>query len=189
VNNQKDDHAVDKELVEAALAGDRYAFGMIVRNTEKLVASIVYRMISFPADRKDIAQDVYLKAYHDLAGFRFQSKLSTWIGKIAYYTCLKYLEKKKVVLLEAYDTEASASVNENEKLLFKRETSAIIQKEIELLPPVYKTLISLYHQEELSYAEIGQITGLPDGTVKSYLSRARKTLKENLLLNYKREEL
>jgi RNA polymerase sigma-70 factor (ECF subfamily) len=54
---------------------------------------------------------------------------------------------------------------------------------------VYKTLITLYHNEELSYSEIGEITSLPEGTVKSYLFRARKTLRNNLLLTYKHEAL
>ena len=58
-----------------------------------------------------------------------------------------------------------------------------------MLSPIYKTLIMLYHNEELSYEEISQITELPEGTVKNYLFRARKALKERLLVKYKKEEL
>ena len=65
----------------------------------------------------------------------------------------------------------------------------VMKSEVEKLSPIYKTLITLYHHEELSYDEIGQITGMPAGTVKSYLFRARKELKNNLLLNYTKEEL
>ena len=60
---------------------------------------------------------------------------------------------------------------------------------IEQLPPLYRTLIALYHQQELSYEEIAQITSLPDGTVKNYLFRARKLLKQHLLARYQRDEL
>ena len=79
--------------------------------------------------------------------------------------------------------------NESENVLIRKELSQILNSEIERLQPVYKTLITLYHNEELSYEEIAQITTLPEGTIKNYLFRARKMLKESLLLNYKREEL
>jgi len=81
----------------------------------------------------------------------------------------------------------SAGVAEN--IITQKQLSKILAAEIGLLSPVFKTLIGLYHHEELSYEEISDITGLPQGTVKSYLFRARKLLKENILSKYKREEL
>jgi RNA polymerase sigma factor (sigma-70 family) len=195
----------ERHLAEMVLRGDTNAFGAIIKSTEGLVAQIVFRMIGNTEDRKDIAQDVYLKAFSKLGGFKFQSKLSTWIGQIAYNTCLNYLEKKKLVLLpasnhgeeenreEALETlmnrQAYHVNSETENLIFQKELSGILLVETENLPPMYKTLITLYHQEELSYEEISQITGLPSGTVKSYLFRARKALKENILAKYKKEEL
>jgi RNA polymerase sigma-70 factor (ECF subfamily) len=74
-------------------------------------------------------------------------------------------------------------------LVIGKNISEIVKKKIEKLPTIYKTLISLYHNEELSYEEIGTITGLPAGTVKSYLFRARRELKNDLLLHYKKEDL
>jgi RNA polymerase sigma-70 factor (ECF subfamily) len=79
--------------------------------------------------------------------------------------------------------------NDTEEKLFSKELADMLHTEIEQLKPLYKTLISLYHQEELSYAEIAEITSLPEGTVKNYIFRARKTLKENILLKHKRNEL
>lgn len=160
-------------------------------------------MINNTEDRRDLAQDIYLKAFHKLSGFRFQSRLSTWIGQIAYNTCLNHLEKKKLFLTgeeHQYDERdddfsmpgsrsAQAGTPETEFFIFREELSTILQTEIEGLPPVYKTLITLYHNEELSYEEITQITGLPEGTVKNYLFRARRTLKQSLLSKYKKEEL
>ncbi|HEX8024283.1 RNA polymerase sigma factor [Mucilaginibacter sp.] len=196
-------HAADKELVEKVLTGDNYAFGKIIKNTEGLVAMIVFKMVANSSDRKDLIQDIYLKAFNKLSGFGFKSKLSTWIGQIAYHTCLHYLEKKKLLLLDQMDDgegsdkqtleqiskrSINLSSNEPETLLIKKELKEILVFEIERLPPVYKTLISLY-QEELSNDEMVQITGLPEGTIKSYLFRARKMLKENILAKYKKEEL
>jgi RNA polymerase sigma factor (sigma-70 family) len=190
----------DKSLVDKALRGETGAFAMIIHNTEALTSQIVFKMISNADDRKDIAQDIYLKTFHKLASFRFESKLSTWIAQIAYNTCLSHLEKKKLIFpanlhdseddaLESIAGKTNATSNETEIMVSKKQLSFILRSEIENLPAIYKTLISLYHNEELSYQEIAQIVGLPVGTVKNYLFRARKKLKENLLTKYKREEL
>jgi RNA polymerase sigma factor (sigma-70 family) len=197
-------HLTDKNLVDKVLKGDSQAFGIIIKNTEGLVAQIVFKMIPNTEDRKDLVQNIYLKAFHKLSSFKFQSKLSTWIAQIAYNNCLSHLEKKKLVLPGGgHDKDGSGedtlallssrygmdSYGGTEQFIDQKELSGILQVEINSLPPVYKTLISLYHQEELSYEEMVEITGLPEGTVKSYLFRARKMLKENLLAKYKKEAL
>jgi len=196
------DNSTDQYLVDKVLRGDTKVFEIIIKNTKGLVAQIVFKMVYNPEDRKDLAQDVFLKAFKDLSGFRFQSKLSTWIGQITYNTCLNYLEKKKLVLIndDENDTHEESLetinktinrdlVNVTESLILKKELSEILKCEIEMLSPIYKTLITLYHNEELTYEEIAQITKLPEGTVKNYLFRARKVLKERLLLKHKKEEL
>ncbi|MBA4849292.1 RNA polymerase sigma factor [Emticicia sp. BO119] len=197
----RENNGLDRTLVNKVLDGDTNAFRLIIKNTETLVGQIVYKMVKNPADRKDIAQDIYFKTFQKLDTFQFQSKLSTWIAQIAYNSCLGYLEKRKLVLinyindgdenevLEKLHHEVDPFNNEVENSFFKLELSSILKIEIEKLPTIYKTLITLYHNEELSYAEVAEITQLPEGTVKSYLSRARKLLKDNLLLNYKKEAL
>jgi RNA polymerase sigma-70 factor (ECF subfamily) len=198
VNNNAGHNEEDKHLVKKVLNGDTHAFGLIIKSTERMVAQIVFKMISNPEDRKDIAQDVYLKAFKKLSEFRFQSKLSTWIAQISYNTCLDYLRRKKLVLPgnidelnenDAGDIIDKYAIVETADAIFQKDLSVILKTEIEKLSPVYKTLITLYHNEELSYEEIGLITGLPTGTVKSYLFRARKMLKNNLSLIYKKEDL
>ena len=204
MNNITGQNITDRNLVDRILKGETNAFGIIIKNTENLVAKIIFDMIASESDRKDIAQDVYLKVYQKLPGFKFQSKLSTWIGQICYNTCIDHLRKKKLVLADSiFETETdssndildmmnSAQGNFDEPvdtLVIGKNISEIVKKKIEKLPTIYKTLISLYHNEELSYDEISTITGLPTGTVKSYLFRARRELKNDLLLNYKKEDL
>jgi RNA polymerase sigma factor (sigma-70 family) len=192
----------DKHLVDRVLRGDTRAFGIIIKNTENLVAQIVFKFIPVAEDRKDLAQDIYMKAFHNLAGFKFQSKLSTWIAQIAYNSCLSWIEKKKLVLPgnlhedeEMFETTSagiynhSSVENNSANNLFQKELSVILRKEIEGLPAIYQTLIMLFHHESMSYEELSQITGLPEGTVKSSLFRARKMLKENLLSKYQKETL
>ena len=202
VNHTIGNSPADKHLVDRVLRGDTRAFGIIIKNTENLVAQIVFKFIPVAEDRKDLAQDIYMKAFHNLAGFKFQSKLSTWIAQIAYNSCLSWIEKKKLVLPgnlnedeEIYKTTLvrvynhSSVENNSENNLFQKELTVILRKEIEGLPAIYQTLITLFHHESMSYVELSQITGMPEGTVKSSLFRARKMLKENLLSKYQKEAL
>jgi len=158
-------------------------------------------MIRNEEDRKDLIQDIYLKTYSHLSGFSFRSKLSTWIARIAYNTCLNYLQKKKYELLddaagftEQEDDELPYGIvlradEQTDRWLLDKQRAAIVQQAIEAQPPLFRTLITLYHQEELSYEEIMNITGLPAGTVKNYLFRARKKLKDHLLQQFNKEEI
>ena len=205
MNTHTGQNTTDRHLVERVLGGDTNAFGIIIKNTENLVAKIVFDTITNEGDRKDIAQDIYLKAYQKLPSFKFQSKLSTWIAQISYNTCIDFLRKKKLLLPEnIFEESESGSANDmldminNAKgnfdssadtFVIKKNVAEIVKAGIGKLPAMYKTLVTLYHNEELSYEEIGTITGLPEGTVKSYLFRARKELKNHLLLQYKKEDL
>ena len=205
MNTNTGQNTTDRHLVERVLGGDTNAFGIIVKNTENLVAKIVFDTITNDGDRKDIAQDIYLKAYQKLPSFKFQSKLSTWIAQISYNACIDYLRKKKLVLAENIVGESESGTDNDmldrinntkgnfdgsaDTFVIKKNVAEIVKAGIEKLPVVYKTLVTLYHNEELSYEEIGTITGLPEGTVKSYLFRARKELKNHLLLQYKKEDI
>jgi RNA polymerase sigma-70 factor (ECF subfamily) len=204
VNNNTGTNTTDQLLVKRVLNGDKQAFGIIVNNTENLVARIVFELIKNDGDRKDLAQDIYLKVFQKLSGFKFQSKLSTWIGQISYNTCIDHLRKRKLLLsanrmetiagpendaLDAMNLAKGRVASPADTLAIENDISEIVKLGIEKLSPIYKTVITLYHHEELNYDEIGQITGLPSGTVKSYLFRARRELKNNLLLHYTKEEL
>ena len=196
--------ATDQQLVAQVLGGNTAAFGQLVQRTEGLVTQMVFKMIRHPADRPDVAQDVYLKVFKNLAGFKLQAKFSTWVGQITYNTCLHYLEKKQLVLVDPAEPGQDTATEEGrrapppliastdydpETALFGQNLAGILGTAIEQLPPLYRTLISLYHQQELSYEEIAQITSLPEGTVKNYLFRARKRLKQHLLASYQRDDL
>lgn len=185
MNNENDSFS-DKTLINDVLRGNTQAFASVVKNTERLVAQIVCKMIVNEEDQKDIVQEIYLKTYQKLATFKFQSKLSTWIANIAYNTTVNYLEKKKIPLSSIDSvTENKYSNFENiETEILNKEKIQALNKEINNLSPIYKTLISLYHIEELSNKEISKITSLPEGTIKNYLYRARKILKDNLNNNY-----
>jgi RNA polymerase sigma-70 factor (ECF subfamily) len=172
----------DEEIIKKIMEGDRHAATRLIRDTEKLVAHIVFKMINDPSDRNDLVQDIYLKTFRYLPKFRFQSKLSTWVAKISYTTCFDHLRKRQLVI-------DLPEIQEEQDTVIIKEKAAILERVSHALPPVYRTLITLFHKEELSIDEIMQITGLPAGTVKNYLFRARKMMKEKLLNHYSKDDL
>jgi RNA polymerase sigma factor (sigma-70 family) len=198
INNNK-----DKELVERILKQDEEAFRMLIKDNQRLVFSIVFKMLNNSADNKDICQDVFIKVYQSLPGFSFNSKLSTWIARIAYTTCINHLRKRKVQLLDDIYIKDEERTDENNATDFIEDVNAItpdkalhltemkqhVEVEINLLSPLLRTILILYHQEERSYEEIAEIVEMPIGTVKSYLFRARSKLKSSVLKKYKKEDL
>ncbi len=184
-----------KALVEKISAGDTKAFQILIEQYQRLVSHIVFRMIRQSNDREDICQEVFIQVYQNLGNFKFESKLSTWIARIAYNRCINYLEKKKTPLfddlssveetLETFPGDQAQPDDTAETA----DLSSRLQIEIERMPIQFRTILTLYHLEEMKYNEIAEILQLPEGTVKNYLFRARKKLKERLLVKYQMEEL
>ena len=173
----------EKEVVTKILKGDMRAFELLVKQYERLVFHVTNRLIREQEDVEDICQEVFIKVHKGLFRFNFQSKLSTWIAQVTYFTAINYLKKYKNGRVNEYpdDIENYHFTNDNpEQLLTKKEVANYVEQLILQLPETYRTVITLYHLNEFSYEEIGEITGLPEGTIKSYLFRARKLLKEKV---------
>jgi len=174
----------EEEIVSRIINGDVMAFKILVKQYEKLVTYMVGRLVQHREDTEDICQEVFLRVYKYLPGFKFQSKLSTWIGQIAYGTAINHLKKvsgKRNLTDDIAEFENFHKTTEDpESILAKKNTAAFVQQQIEKLPVHYRTVLTLYHLNEFSYLEIEEITGMPEGTVKNYLFRARKLLKEKL---------
>lgn len=168
----------DEHLVSCALKGDLQAFEQLVKQYERLVFHIVGKVVEQREDIEDICQDVFVSIYKKLGTYNHQAKLSTWIGTIAYRAALNHKRKRKHSLLDQ-QIESTNYTNPETDLL-KKERSAFLREQIEKLPAQQQLILTLYHLEEMSYEEIGKITNLPEGTVKSYLFRARKQLKEEV---------
>ena len=116
----------------------------------------------------------------------FQLDLSTWIGSITHHVCVDYLrKKKKQTEFQGGDTEQELALRISSdtswKHAEKEDLNRVLLAAITQLPPAYRTAITLYHLDECSYREIAEITGMPDGTVKSYISRGRNLLREAMI--------
>ena len=172
----------DSELISQILNGNMNAFTYLVTRYQKLVVHITGRLIQRHDELEDVCQEVFLKVYQNLGKYRNECKLSTWIATIAYNTSINYLRKfKKGDEVNPDDSAALRNLTEYRSDEFeKADLHRYLKDQIELLPVQYRTVITLFHLEEFSYQEIEQITGMPEGTIKSYLFRAKTLLREKL---------
>ncbi|MFP4093915.1 MAG: RNA polymerase sigma factor [Cyclobacteriaceae bacterium] len=182
----------DQNLIDRIKRGEQQAFTEFVSKHQKLVFHIVSRLIDRPEDREDLCQEVFIKVFRKIHEFRFESKLSTWVASIAYRMSVNDLKKHKKY--QETDLEKVALVHENHELpadryIDRQQLHRHIHQMIQQLPLHYRSILTLYHLEEMPYHEIAQVSGKPEGTVKNYLFRARKLLKEMLEKHYIKEEL
>jgi RNA polymerase sigma factor (sigma-70 family) len=179
----------DRPLVEAVLANAPGAFERLVRDHQTLCWHIIYRMVRHPEDARDLCQDTFLRVHQSLGQYRYESALKSWIGRIAYTVTLRHLERKRIALIDPPDDDEAASPIENisdgfdlEAAYADHEMAARLHTAIETLPPLQRTVLTLYHLDELLIDEIASITGLATGTIKSHLFRSRLRLRQALEL-------
>lgn len=173
---------------------DEQAFNDIVRLYGDKVFSLVYRMIGSRSEAEDIAQEVFVTVFKTVDTFRGEAKFSTWLLRIAANHCknrIKYLARRptdSAGLEEGGDGVAAdhatppvrGHIDGPDVLLEAAELETLMQRAIGALDEEHRLLVVLRDVEELSYQEIGEITGLPEGTIKSRLHRARMAIKEQL---------
>ena len=158
------------------------AFTFLVNRYQKLVVHITGRLIQRQDELEDVCQEVFMKVYQNLGKYRNECKLSTWIATIAYNTSINYLRKfKKGDEVDTDDSAAFRNLTDYTSDGYEQaDLHRYIREQIELMPVHYRTVLTLFFLEEFSYQEVEQITGMPEGTVKSYLFRAKALLKEKL---------
>jgi len=188
----------DRSLVNAVLEGDGRAFERLVRAHQRMVEHIVSRVTRDRDAVPDVCQEVFLAVHRHLPRFEFGSRLSTWIGRIAYNAAYTHLRRADPALPEsafgddedsAYlDTLANAEPSP-QALTGEAEVAARVHAAVERLPAPQRVAISLYHLDGMSIDEVAELMGLPENTVKSHLFRARKALKDHLLAHARAEDL
>ncbi len=178
---------LDRALVEAVLANRAGAFEQLVRDYQGLCWHVIQRMVRHPEDTRELCQEAFLRVHRYLHQYRFDSPLKSWIGQVAYSVARRHLERKRIPLAEVADHADGMSLLDNigdghdlQAAHAQGEDERELHAAIEALPPQQRVVLTLYHLEELSIAEIATITGMAEGTIKSHLFRSRKHLREIL---------
>jgi RNA polymerase sigma-70 factor (ECF subfamily) len=179
----------DGDLVLTAVSGREAAFEELVRRYQRPIASYVYRMVGDYDAALDLTQEVFIKVYNSLSRYRSEFKFSTWIYKIAHNTAIDHLRRHTVrdqIMTVGDDGPRSAVAIESRRLTPEQESEreerrSEIESVVQSLPAAYRELIVLRHSHDLSYDEIAEVTGLPLGTVKNRLFRAREAMRDLLV--------
>ncbi|HEV2715888.1 MAG TPA: sigma-70 family RNA polymerase sigma factor, partial [Terriglobales bacterium] len=179
----------DGELVIDALAGHETSFEELVRRYQRPIAAYVYRMTGDYEAALDLTQEVFIKVHNSLGRYKPEFKFSTWIYKIAHNATIDHLRRsaaREQALTTSVDGERPEVPLESRRLTPEQESErkerrTEIEAVVHTLPAVYRELIALRHSRDLSYDEIAEVTGLPLGTVKNRLFRAREAMREELI--------
>lgn len=170
----------DAQLIERAGAGDRPAFSRLVVVHEANVRALLLRLAADATVADDLAQEVFLRAYRGLVGFRGHSSFGTWLYRIAYNVFLNHRSRTKrfAALPEDYDVRAAAP--EDALSAPRADLRRDLQAAIAELPDRYRAVVVLYYLQEVTYPEIAEILDLPLGTVKTHLHRAKRILRRHM---------
>lgn len=190
VDKNKIQNEEDFELVRKVINGDINAYRFLQKKYNRIISSLIRRMIRNEADVQDLTQETFIKAYNHLSSFQFGYSFSSWIYRIASNTCIDFLRKKRITAISI--SQVSTSSEEEYEIeiedrnflpdikMMSEEKAKALSNAINSLPENYKEIIKLRHEEELDYNQIAERLDLPLGTVKAHLFRARKILYNNL---------
>ena len=176
----------DSELVLFAISGRSDGFEELVRRYQRPMTSYVFRMLGDYDAALDVTQEVFIKVYNSLTRYSAEYKFSTWLYRIAHNAAVDHMRRNSVAAqsLEAENADGSYQIqieSRNPSPEQDRERSewrSQIDIVVKCLPVPYRDLILLRHARDLSYDEISEVTGLPLGTVKNRLFRAREMMRE-----------
>jgi RNA polymerase sigma-70 factor (ECF subfamily) len=184
--------ADEARFIERLKRRDERAFNQLVELYQGRVFRLLLRMLGRRDEAEDLAQEVFVQVFKAIDQFRGDAKLGTWLYRIAVNLCknrVKYLARRHESAQDSFDLAAErgsteavrvvtfAAVARPDQMVEGLQVERILQRAIAKLDPEFREVLVLRDVEDLSYAEIGEITGLPEGTVKSRIHRARGMLK------------
>ena len=182
----------DVELVELVLAGEQHAFEVLVERYKDAVQNLAYRMLGNPTEAEDVTQEVFVRAYTQLATYKPAHKFSTWLLSIASHLAIDQLRRRRFLALPLEDVPflewmADLGIGPEQSAL-RGEQQDEIQTYLQRLPSKYRAVIVLRYWYDLSYEEISTALNLTPALVKARLHRARELLARYINDNKQNEE-
>ncbi len=182
----------ESELVQRARQGDEGAFAALVEQNQSRIFNLALRMTGNPDDAAELAQEALINAWKGLSKFQGGSSFATWLYRLTSNACIDFLRREKrrsglsmTVSLDEDEEERQVELPDlrysPEVEAERRELRAAIREGLEMLSEEHRKVLVLRELDGLSYAQIGQILGLEEGTVKSRIARARVALRKYLV--------
>ncbi len=181
--------SADAELVASAARGVDGSFEELVKRYQRPISAFVYRMVGDYDIALDLTQEIFIKIYASLSRYRPEFKFSTWIYKIAHTAAIDHLRRTSSrerslnagTETDNYELPLEADGLTPEQQSEREERRSEIEMVVRSLPTAYRELIVLRHSQDLTYEEIVEVTGLPLGTVKNRLFRAREMMRQQFI--------
>jgi RNA polymerase sigma-70 factor (ECF subfamily) len=182
----------EAQFVARLVARDESAFNELVITYQRRVFALVFRMLGRRDEAEDLAQEVFVQVFKAIDQFRGDSKLSTWIYRIAVNLCknrTKYLSRRHANDQDDVDAMADrlpfsaakgvsvGGISRPDELVEGMQLEVVVKRAIAQIEPEFREVLILRDVEDMSYEEIAEVTGLADGTVKSRIHRARAQLR------------
>jgi RNA polymerase sigma-70 factor (ECF subfamily) len=180
----------EDQLIQRVREGNREATAELIERYRRMGMTLAVKMLRSEQDAEEALQDGFVRAIRSIKSFDNRSKFATWFYRIVYNVCLSRLRQKGEKYVVSIDDEdvhtdrAIMSYETPERMFEENEMQEVVAQELDKLSPHYRTVLTLFVQQELSYQEIAEVTGMPLGTVKTNLFRARAILKERLEKHY-----
>ncbi|MGS2726780.1 RNA polymerase sigma factor [Psychroserpens sp. BH13MA-6] len=170
----------DQILINQIIDGQTSAFSALVDNYKDLVFTLALRMLKNREEAEEVAQDTFVKIFKSLDTFKGDSKLSTWIYKVAYHSCLDRIKKNRKFMndveINAFTEHQVKTIDNALERMEIKEREEAIANCIDQLPSEDSFLLTLYYFDDLSLEEISKIVGISANTIKVKLFRCRKKL-------------
>src|SRR6476469_4676318 len=178
--------ATPDSLIEQCLTGDQVAWEMIVRQHWRKVFNVAYKFVGTHDEAEDLTQDIFLKIFKALATFDRRANFQTWIISISRNLCIDHYrsvrKERQTIARDVDSTELQPATTERGPYAQAehQDLRAQLRQALETLPMTLRTAVVLRDLQELSYQEIADRLGLPEGTVKSRINRGRIELAHQL---------
>jgi RNA polymerase sigma-70 factor (ECF subfamily) len=187
----------DREILRQVRDGDVRQYAVLVDRYKDRALTLALRVVRNREEAEELVQDAFVRAYRNLRSFRGDSAFRTWFYRILYNVCMSRIRQRarREPVLRLEDQPAmSESIPDREmstalEQLEQKEIADILSGELLKLPDKYRTALTLFYTEQMSYEEMSEITGLSVGTVKTHLFRARNLLREKLVTRLQEEVL
>ena len=175
------DEAEERRLIDRSAAGDQEAFRQLVLRHHRMVINVAFRALGELSLAEDVAQDVFIKVYKALPGYRHDKPFKHWLHRVAANAATDVLRRRRpVVSLDGLEQPPAATGSDPQDVAARHDLQRAVRHAIANLPSHYRDTIALQAFAELSYEEIARVLDIPIGTVMSRLNGAKRLLRERL---------